>query len=321
MKNGNVLQIPLPEKRRRPNNFFRNFLLIVILVVLVVVLSKQFVISTIAQVQMLPQDSINRTITLDGVLIKTEKVFKAPCSGRFHLIRPEGERLEMGAGGAKIITIDADGGETTTDMYTDVTGILCSHLDGYESILTPANMDELAPPVIGKINDRPLADGDLVDKGQPVFKIIDNLSPVYMYTTIPKADFAAGFWDEPGILQVSWNNFDFSIIPGAQLVDNGENIEGLFLLKNFPEQIIHRRQVSIDVTAGALGGLLVPEQAVVYRDEQPGIYLVIKKKATWTPVEIKGSLGGKVALGGDEIVEGVPFVSNPILMREGWLIE
>lgn len=96
-----------------------------------------------------------------------------------------------------------------------------------------------------------LADGDLVDKGQPVFKIIDNLSPVYMYTTIAKADFAEGFWDEPGTLQVFWNNFEFSIVPGAELVDNGENIEGLFMLKNFPEQIIHRRKVSIDVTAGA----------------------------------------------------------------------
>lgn len=288
--------------------------------ILVIFFSRHFVVSTIASPQVFAIETVSQTTTLDGILIKEEKVLKSPCNGRLHLARPDGERLEMGGKGAEIISSEQGAAEVTFDIYTDATGILCNHLDGYESILSPANIGVLEIPTIEKIDDEPLSDGAKVDKGQPVFKIIDNLSPVYIYGAMSKSAFAEGYWDEPESLPVSWNNISFSITPG-ELNDASESVEGLFLLSGFPEQIIHHRRVRINVTTRALKGLLAPEQAIVYNDDKPGIYLVVKKKALWAPVEIKGALSGKIAVSGDGINEGVSFVSNPVLIREGWLVE
>lgn len=297
-----------------------NYLLAALILIIIAILGRHFLVSTMAKVRMLSIETINLTTMMEGILIKKEKVIKAPCGGRLHLVRPDGERLEMGGRGAEIISAEQGAGEVIYDIYTDTTGILCSHLDGYESILSPANIGELAMPAIEKIDEQPLPDGAIVERGQPVFKIIDNLSPVYIYGAMPKSAFAGGYWDEPGSLTASWKNFSFSVTPG-ELNDVAGDAKGLFLLSDFPEQIIHHRKVSISVTTRALRGLLTPERAIVYKDGKPGIYLAIKRKAVWTPVEIEGAMSGKVAVSGDGIEEGVSFVSNPVFVREGWLVE
>lgn len=320
MRNDNSSLIPLPKKRRRSKKQFNNFLLAAFVLIFIIILSRHFLVSTMAQVRILSIETISRTTTLDGILIKEEIVVKSPSNGRLHLALPDGERLEMGGKAAEIISSEQDTGEVTFDIYTDTTGILCNHLDGYESILSPSNIGVLEMPAIEKIDDKPISDGAKVDKGQPIFKIIDNLSPVYIYGTMTKSDFADNYWDKPGSLPASWKNISFSITPG-ELNDASDNVEGLFLLSDFPEQIIHHRRVSITVTTRALKGLLVPEKAIVYHDNKPGIYLTAKKKALWMPVEIEGALFGKVAVSGDGINEGISFVSNPVLVREGWTVE
>jgi hypothetical protein len=122
------------------------------------------------------------------------------------------------------------------------------------------------------------------------------------------------------MLQASWEDFNLGIKPSV-LIDAGENIEGYYLLSEYPEQIIHHRRVSLIVTTRVLKGLLVPDNAIVYHDDKPGIYLAVKKKALWKPVEIEGELSGKVAVSGDGLSEGARFVSNPALIREGWTVE
>jgi hypothetical protein len=175
-------------------------------------------------------------------------------------------------------------------------------------------------PVIEKPADKPLANGAIVDKGQPLFKIIDNLSPVSVYVTMPKSELPGSYLEKPGPLKASWENFSFKITPGV-LNDTGDSIVGFYQLTGFPESIIHHRKVKITVTTMVLEGYLVPEKAIVYRDSKPGIYHVVKKKALWKPVEIEGELAGNVAVSGDGIEEGARFVSNPVLVREGWRVE
>ncbi len=312
--------MPLPKKQRRLKKWFKKFLLAAFVLVLVVILCRHSIISTIAGQQVLTIGTVSRTTTLDGILIKNERVFKAPCSGRLHLTRADGERLEMGARAAEIISVEQGSSEATFVLYTDATGILCNHLDGYESILSPSDIGTIAVPAIEKKDARPLADGSKVDQGQPVVKIIDNLSPVYIYGTLPKTDFTDSYWDDPGPLPASWENMDFSITPG-EVNDISGNVRGAFMLSGFPEQIIHHRRVSLNVTTRSLRGFLVPDWAIVCNDHQPGIYLIVKKKAVWTPVEIEGALSGKIAVSGDGIEEGAGYVANPVFVREGWLME
>lgn len=320
MNNHNSLPAPLAKKRRRPKKQFKNFLLAASALILVVFLSSHFLISIVSKPQILSSGTASQTATLEGVLIKDEKVFKSPSNGRLHLVEPDGKRLEMGGKAAEIISAEQDVGAVTFDIFTDTTGILCSHLDGYESILSPGNIGALEMPVIEKTDVKPVSDGVKVDKGQPVFKIIDNLSPVSIYGAVPKSAFAGGYPNQNATLQAAWQGAGFSLTPG-KLKDAGDNLEGLFLLSEYPEQMLHQRKVSITVSTRVLNGLLVPEKAVVFRGDQPGLYLAVKKKALWTPVEIEGAVSGKAAVSGDGIIEGVRYVSNPALIREGWSVE
>lgn len=308
------------KKRRRPKKQFKNFLLAALLLLLVIISSRLFLVSSVSELQILSHQTVSQTTTLDGILIKDEKVVMSPANGRLHLVESDGKRLEMGAKAAEIVASVQDIGEVTFDIFTDSTGILCCHLDGLESVLSPSNIGITEMPDIDKISEKPVSDGVKVEKGQPVFKIIDNLSPVSIYGAMPKSAFAGGYLDKPVTLRASWENMSFDIMPDV-LNDAGDNLEGYYLLSDFPEQIIHHRKVNITVTTRVLEGLLVPDKAIVYRDHKPGIYLVTKKKAQWEPVEIEGELSGKVAVSGDGLSEGTRFVSNPVLIREGWSVE
>jgi putative membrane fusion protein len=317
-KNGSPM--PSPGKRRKPRKLFIRILISLSLLLFLVFLSRLFLVSSVAKIQILSNQIVSETIPLDGILIKEEKVVKSPSAGRLHLVEPDGKRLEMGAKAAEIIVAGQDSGEHIIDISTNATGILCSHLDGLESILAPQNIDMSELKNIGKIIVNSNLDGTNIDEWQPVFKIIDNLSPVSIYVSIPKASLTSGYWDKPAPLQASWENYILEIIPG-KLLDNSEMMEGFYQIPGYPEVLLHQRKVQLIVTARQLKGLLVPDKAVVYRDGEPGVYLAVKKKALWKPVVIEGELAGKTAVSGEGFNEGSRFISNPVLIREGWSIE
>jgi putative membrane fusion protein len=311
---------PLSGKRRQPKKWVKRFLIILSLLLFLIFLSRLFLISTISKVQVLASQVASETIPLDVILIKEEKVVNAPSSGRLHLVVLDGKRLEMGAKAAEIIVAGEASGDYKIDISTSATGILCTHLDGLESILTPQNITVAELKKIEKTVVGSSLDGTNVSEWQPVFKIIDNLSPVSIYASIPKAALADGYPDKPETLQASWENHVFALAP-SELIDNGDMLEGFYQIADYPEALVHQRKVQLMITARQLKGLLVPDKAVVYRDSEPGIYLAVKKKAQWTPVAIEGELAGKVAVSGEGISEGTRFISNPVLLREGWPIE
>lgn len=284
-------------------------------------LSRQFFITAVSNVQFLTSQEVGQTTSFDGVLIKDEKVVRSPANGRIHFTEPDGRRLEVGAKAAEVdLSAEQGAGGSTVDVNTDSAGIFCTHLDGLESILSPETIDVLDLPRLEKIGDKPVPEGTRVEKGQPIFKIIDNLSTVSIYGAIPKSALPDDYMDKPGWLQATWDNFAFKIKP-ANISDKGDRWEGSFLVSGYPEQIVHYRKVRLIVTTRQLKGLLVPHKAIVYRDGKPGVYLVVKKKAQWSPVKIEGELNGRVAVSGEGFIEGARYVSNPVLTREGWLVE
>jgi putative membrane fusion protein len=307
-------------KRRRPKKFFKYLFIVALLLLFIIILSRLFLVSSISKIQFLSSQSVSQTISFDCILIKKEKVIESPASGRLRLMEPDGKRLETGAKAAEIIVADPVFGEVTYDIFTDSAGLLCSHLDGLEGIITPQKPDMSELSGIEKTGEKAIPDGMMVNKGQPVLKIIDNLSPVSIYSVVPRTAFTEAYLGKPVMLQASWENMSFGITPG-KLTDKGENIEVFYVLSDYPEMLVHHRTVHLIVTTRVLNGILVPDKAVVYRAGEPGIYLVIKKRVLWTPVEIEGELSGKVAVAGEGLSEGERFVSNPVLIREGWTVE
>jgi len=279
-----------------------------------------YLVAAVSRVEVLTMQEVARTVPLEGLLIKEEKVIKSPAGGRLCYTARDGQRLEVGAPAARVIAAEQDAGGTVYDIFTPVAGIFCTHLDGLESILSPGNLDILDPAGLEKIPQKPVCAEGRVEKGHPVFKIVDNLSSVYLYARLPKDSFPAGLVDRPDWLPAVRENLTLLIKP-YKLADRGDMWEGLFILRNYPEGILHYRKVSLYLTVEKLGGLLVPGRAVVYRDGEPGIYMAVRKRARWAPVRIEGEFAGKVAVSGRGLVEGARYVSYPVLAREGGLVE
>jgi len=313
--------MPSKKRKRKPGNLFLKALTVTALLLCAFFLTRQFLAAAISDVQFLTSQEVGQTTPFDGILIKDEKVVRSPANGRLHFTEPDGRRLEVGAKAAEIeISAEQGAGGSTVDVNTDSAGILCTHLDGLENILSPENIGVLDLPSLEKIGGKPAPEGTRAEKGQPIFKIIDNLSPVSIYGAIPKPALPDGYMDKPGWIQATWDNYNFKIKP-ANISDKGDRWEGFFLMSGYPEQIVHYRKVRLIVTTRQLKGLLVPHKAIVYRDGKPGVYLAVKKKAQWAPVKIEGELAGRVAVSGEGFIEGTRYVSNPVLSREGWLVE
>lgn len=309
----------LSKRRRRPGSRLVKSLICAAALLFAVLLIWEYLVIAISDVQLLARREVGRTASLEGILIKEEKVIRAPAAGRLHFTAVDGERLELGARAAQVVASEQDSGERSYSVPTSVAGIVCSHLDGLENILAPGNLDVLELPKLEKIGDKPVPEGSRVEKGQPVFKMIDNLSPILVYTEISKSEFP-GLADKQGWYQATWEALPLRIKP-VKGTDTGERWEGFFRLSGYPEQLLHSRKVRLQVTAETLKGFLVESKAIVQRNGEPGIYLAVKKEARWAPVTIEGELEGQVAISGKGLGENTRYVTNPVLVREGWLVE
>lgn len=309
-----------PGRRRAGGGWLLKCLTGAAIIFIAGLFSWKYLVCLVSQIQFMDHREVVRTAPLEGLLFKEEKVIKSTAAGRLHFVSADGRRLEVGALAARVTVAEQDAGPNRVNIYTPWAGIFCSHLDGLENVLSPDNLDVLELPRIERIVDKPLAEGGRVEKGQPVFKIVDNLSPVFIHASISKDDFPAGLMDRPGWLQAAWEEQPLRLKP-VKLLDKEGGWEGFFLIQGYPEQLVHHRKVRFSVTAEKLSGILVPARAVVYRQDQPGLYLVVKKKAQWAPVKIDGELNGLVAVSGRGISEGARYVSNPALARDGRPVE
>ncbi|MDD4169115.1 MAG: HlyD family efflux transporter periplasmic adaptor subunit [Desulfotomaculaceae bacterium] len=285
---------------------------------IIFLLARGSIAGTFARVQFLSIQEVTATTSLEGILFKEEKVVTAPVTGQLQFISEDGTRLGVGAKAAQITVAEQE--FSSLNVFTPTAGIICHHLDGLENILSPGNLDLLDLSHREKLTGKPVVMSKQVEKGQPLFKIIDNLAPPVIYAEIPKKDFPLDLADKHGRLSAAWEDQALSI-KLREAREQGDRWAGFFLLADYPESLLHYRKVRLTVTTGKLKGLLVPAGAIVYRDDIPGIYMVVKKKARWVAVKPEGELNGMVAVAGRGLGEGDRYVSNPLLIREGSRVE
>lgn len=309
-----------PGQRRRRSNILRRSLCLLFLLLLLAFVLKGRVVAGVSNVQFLTRQEVSRVIVLEGILLKNENVLRAPVGGKLLLAASDGDRLKTGAVAAQVVAVQQEVGGETYDITTPVAGICCTHLDGYEQVLSPDNIDALVFPTLEKIGGEATSEGVRVEKGQPVLKIIDNLSPVYIHIDTLKTDFPDLPADKPTWWQAAWEDFALSVKP-HKVLDKGDRWEGYFMLSSYPDQLLHQRKIQFNITTRTLEGFLVPARAIVNREGQNGIFLSVKKKACWTPVTIEGELEGMLAVSGPELTGDSRYVHNPLLAREGHRVE
>jgi putative membrane fusion protein len=317
MRKETTIPISRRRKRRTPDSCLPYLALAVLLICGAFIAWGRLAV-LLSGVQFLTQQEICQTVLLEGILVKEEIVIRSPVTGKVHFKATDGNRLEMGAPAAEVVAVE--GGGASYRLITPSAGMFCTHLDGLENVLSPANLDVLDFSSLDRISRKQVLEGERVEKGQPVFKLIDNLSATYLYTETSKTDFPVQLKEGSNWFKATWNDLPL-MVKTYSIVEKGDRWEGLFQLSGFPDELVHNRQVSLKIISVRLAGFLVPQYAVVYRDETPGIYLAVKKRAQWVPVKVEGELLGKVAISGRGLGEDTRYVSNPLLVRDGSLVE
>ncbi|MCL5781350.1 MAG: hypothetical protein M1119_10760 [Firmicutes bacterium] len=279
---------------------------------------KTFILKQFVKIEALQPGVAAQDFAGQGILIKQEYLVNAPVKGVMKFSLPEGERVKTGTtfGILSASSMESVSGVKQYAVKAPVSGVVCNHMDGLETILVPGNLDVVEISALDKIeNSSPPVQAGLVESGQPVAKIIDNLAPVYIYSLFKEEETKQIQLYKKSGITIKWKNE--AIEARIDKVFTGKQPAILFMVKNYPDELLHHRKINFHLTTAMLKGILVEEKSLVQRDDQDGLYLVWKGLVRWVPVEIAGRLGEQVAIQGKDIQPGILYVVNPTFAREG----
>lgn len=302
----------LEQKKYRP--VFPGFLVSAVLIVLVCfagVQMWQWFSSRLVDIQPLTKDTLVQEVAARAVLVKRETPVKAPASGNVKMLVKEGDRLRLGSAIARITGVNG-----SVTVYSPGTGLLCMHVDGLEGTLRPENINVLDMKTIEKIGipDKVQPAAGKVEKGVPFCKLVDNLQPLLLYLKLDEKTNIEEL-NKRKVMNLIWNG---ERISGNVLETRSGDGNGFLLrIPDYPEELLHLRQVDVRVIINELEGYPVPYDALVFRDNRAGIFAVERNFVKWVPVEIAGHLNGKVVLKGNGSGVNTRYITNPDRVKEG----
>ena len=193
-----------------------------------------------------------------------------------------------------------------------------TNIDGLEEVINPANLEVLSLKQLSTITKEVLPGGkppEQVDEGQVVAKLIDNLKPLLIYVEVPKDHLELERWQPESSVKFKHQGTLFT----AQVVKI-EQVKNKFLcllsVQQYPEELVMRREVGLELLNKELSGFLVPQQALVYQGNKPGLYMVNKQRVRWLAVEVKGILQQQVVVDSDSLTAGLRYITNPQTVLE-----
>ncbi|MEW6726749.1 HlyD family efflux transporter periplasmic adaptor subunit [Desulforudis sp. 1088] len=251
------------------------------------------------------------SVTLQALVFRDETLVRAPAPGCLGLLVSDGERVSKGTPIAKI----KDAGIERI-IVSPRAGVVYFNLDGLEEMLSPDRPDALR--TIPGVKPLRRSAGDVLCKGDPVARVVDNLDPVVLRVT-PESAAVTPERYEPGamwILCVDRQDYRGRVVASLP----GEEATLFLRLERYPDCCLRERFLTCQAVVGELDGLLVPRSAIICRGEQEGIFVVYKGSSQWVPVEILGQLNDKVSIKGAGLSEGINYVVNPRWVKEGAML-
>lgn len=251
----------------------------------------------------------------EGVLVRDEAVITSPANGQLNILVQEGERVRAGDSIAEVKTLEGDTGASvrTALIRAPRTGVVIYRTDGLEGVLNPGQVDILEIAGIKLKADenagRDHGKGGKCDKGQPVMKIVDNLSPVVICLEVPEG-FPADRIKKGGIISMIWESSQFT---GriAEVRDYRGRPQVVVQALNYPGGFLHRRKMVLGLEGGTAAGCIVSTRSLVEKEGQVGLYIMSKRQVKWVPVKIEGVVDDRAAVSGPGVTPGTHYVVNP----------
>lgn len=318
------------NRRKSPRNRFSSSFKIILLLCFIIVLIllcggwvksyfTQFFVKTIPVKYSVLEDVKDVTF----LLIRREKAIASPVAGRFEKICQEGERVAKEAVIGYLVINTGTSLERTEriPIKTPQAGMISYYTDGFENLYNPEvwrNLDldkviELEKGLVPVNNGKAKKD-DMVEAGERLFKIVDNLAPEYLFTefelTSDKA-FSVGSFidlnlDEPENPRVK------GLVKDIKSKDSGIRVLFEIHKTTRPKET---RQIDGSIVIESYKGVVLGNGVLVERDGKTGVYLLDKGLIQWREVNIVGMVNGKTAVEG--LASNDWVVTTPGLVSEG----
>ncbi len=249
----------------------------------------------------------------EGVLLLQEKVIRAPEPGNLEPLVSEGMRVSIGAVVARMQPLTGpNNSRDSMEIKSPATGIVCYHLDGWEGVYDRASWESSDPVAIfHNFTEESKPDGksqqtDGFSKGDPVFKIIDNLVNPYLII-----QFTSG--SSPQVktgerLQLTWGEEGKGVgrvLSSCNKENIGYALVELEQVSSFPCQHL----LELEVTSSKVEGIVIPDSALVKENNKNGVYVMTVLGPEFKKVEVIAALDGQAAVRG--ISSGDEVVKNP----------
>ncbi|ACV61967.1 hypothetical protein Dtox_1081 [Desulfofarcimen acetoxidans DSM 771] len=276
-------------------------------------------ISKILENRILQYTKIQREVNTEGLLIKGETIVRMPERGKVKYLVKDGTRLRAGVPVVSLQSTELNSveGKVNTLLYNKQAGIFCLHLDGLEQVLSPDNLDVLQVPKIKEIKSTiddleasELKDAAIIESGEPVYKLVDNLKPLLIKLELNQEQIPQNVLKLGYGMKLQWQGYSFN----GKVVDcrkQDSNFDILLRADDYPHDLAHYRKIALVVVTQALSGLAVERRSIVLKEGQPGIYSLNKTLIRWLPVKIEAQSENNVIISGAELAEGTSYIHNP----------
>ncbi|MCL6610809.1 MAG: hypothetical protein K6T66_04620 [Peptococcaceae bacterium] len=266
------------------------------------------------QTAALTAGELKKIYPAEGVLLRKETVIASPSSGRLNMLVQEGERVRAGQIVAEVKTLPGDSGSSagTDPIRAPGPGVVICRTDGLEGVLNPGQVDILeiagAKLKAGESASVDLKNGKC-DKGQPVMKIVDNLSPTVICLQAPEG-FPPDLVKKGGAVFMTWENDRFrGIITDVREYRGRPQL--LIQTLDCPGEFLRERKAVLGLEGETVSGCLVSANSLVRKEGQDGLYIMDKNRTRWVPVRVEGVVNGLAAVNGAGVIPGARYVVNP----------
>ncbi|WP_418790539.1 HlyD family efflux transporter periplasmic adaptor subunit [Phosphitispora sp. TUW77] len=313
--------------RRNPRRALSKLVLIFISIYFIL-LTYNFVhalvVTRLARVETISRGVVQSTVPVQGILVRDEILVTAPQTGLLKVIAPEGERVRVGQVIAQVVAVSLDShtGEKSFNITSPRAGIVSYHLDGLEEVYSWKNINELdlekVQTIPAEVNH--VLPGSQVEEGKPVFKIVNNLEPVFIIADtsvkLKSKDMEKGSIvlllfgsDENNVSRAVLSEKIFGASPDRMLLS----------LSNYTNSLLTPRTIEFQVITERYDGFYIPVGAIVRKEGKDGIFTVYKERVRWKDIEIKARVGDKAII--NDVTADLKVVSNPQYVKEGFPIK
>lgn len=206
---------------------------------------------------------------------------------------------------------------TGSQIIASLSGMVVYFTDGLEGLFHSNNIEFLSARQLKDIAANPsrINFGEKVEKGLPLLKIVDNYS---WYFIVPLTSNQVNILSDKNFV-----NLKFAFAPEEEVRAEVYNIKQeeedgylvTFLIKQHIENFHIKRESEVEIIYNCYKGIKVPVEAIVYKDEQPGVYFLEKATVRFCPVQVIRQIEEELLLEG--LSPGQCIITNPKFFREG----